>query len=322
MKARVTIVAFNASLEMSIAAMRDLFAAAEAAEGGGEAHGCTPLVIATQDGQAVSTFSGAALNPDLAIHEISESELIIISGVWANVARFLADHRAVMRWLVDQYASGATIACMNSGAFLAAEAGLLKDRPATVFWRYEDEFRRRYPDVNLRPERSMTSADRLHCSSGIGSGLELGVFLVEKLYGTGVAEKVARNFLMGIHRESRELQTVLAPYRSHHDEKILAAQHWLEWNFSFVFALEELADRIGLGLRTFTRRFHKATGETALSYLHRIRIESAKAMLRNDSLTIEDIALRVGYQDTTHFGRLFRRYTGQTPGQYRRDTGA
>jgi transcriptional regulator GlxA family with amidase domain len=77
----------------------------------------------------------------------------------------------------------------------------------------------------------------------------------------------------------------------------------------------------GLSERTFTRRFTKATGMSPLDYVHALRLEEAKQMLETEDLSVEAVALEVGYQDNGFFGRLFRRRVGMTPAQYRRRWG-
>ena len=67
----------------------------------------------------------------------------------------------------------------------------------------------------------------------------------------------------------------------------------------------------------FMRRFAKATGMSPLDYVHALRLEEAKHLLESTELPVEAIANDVGYEDTSFFGRLFRRKTGITPLQYR-----
>jgi transcriptional regulator GlxA family with amidase domain len=73
----------------------------------------------------------------------------------------------------------------------------------------------------------------------------------------------------------------------------------------------------GLPDRTFIRRFVNATGMSPLDYVHALRLEEAKQILETEDLSIEAIAEQVGYEDTSFFGRLFRRKVGLTPAQYR-----
>lgn len=84
----------------------------------------------------------------------------------------------------------------------------------------------------------------------------------------------------------------------------------------------QMVELSGLPERTFKRRFQLATGTTPLEYIHTLRIEEAKQMLEASDLPIEAIAEEVGYQDTSFFGRLFKRKVILTPAQYRRRFGA
>jgi transcriptional regulator GlxA family with amidase domain len=78
-----------------------------------------------------------------------------------------------------------------------------------------------------------------------------------------------------------------------------------------------MASLSGLPERSFVRRFAKATGMKPLDYAQALRLEEAKQMLETTDLPVEAIANEIGYEDTSFFGRLFRRKTGLTPAQYR-----
>jgi transcriptional regulator GlxA family with amidase domain len=78
----------------------------------------------------------------------------------------------------------------------------------------------------------------------------------------------------------------------------------------------------GLPERTFKRRFQRATGMSALDYVQTLRLEEAKQMLEAGKMPVDEIALEVGYQDSSFFSRLFKRKVALTPAQYRRRFGA
>ena len=66
------------------------------------------------------------------------------------------------------------------------------------------------------------------------------------------------------------------------------------------------------------RCFRQYTGETVVSYLTKAKLDSAKNLLSTTELTVLDIAGRLGYGSMSHFNKLFRSFTGMTPGEYRR----
>ena len=317
----VVILAFDGSLEMSIAIPRDMFFAANRASRGQDKNAADQQVkrvqVVTQDGKPVTTFNGSQLLPDGSIGDVHDPDLIIISGIWSDISDFLPRQGKVIAWLQQQHAQGVPIASLHSGAFLLAEAGLLDGKVATTYWQLEEEFRARYPKVLLQSERKITSADKLYCSSGVGSGLEMAVYLIERIYGIETAQRLSASFLMDIPRQSPEFHLAFDKQKAHGDRQVLAAQQWLESNFSSDFLMEELADKVGLGLRSFMRRFKKATGDTPLNYLQRVRIETAKELLSNSSLSIDQVSYRVGYEDASYFSRLFKREVEKTPGEFR-----
>ncbi len=81
--------------------------------------------------------------------------------------------------------------------------------------------------------------------------------------------------------------------------------------------LTTIARMAGVSRSHLCRIFRRVTGETLKRFLIRRRIEEAKALLRNPSLTIQQVASAVGYRDLSHFDRVFRRWEGQSPSQHR-----
>lgn len=83
------------------------------------------------------------------------------------------------------------------------------------------------------------------------------------------------------------------------------------------WTLAALADSAALGRSTFAQRFREATGKTPLQYLAEYRIALASQMLREDELSIAEIAYRVGYETDSAFSKAFKRLVGLSPTTYR-----
>ena len=317
----VTILAFDGSMEMSIVMSRDSWHAGAVALRNAEPTAATDpseqIVVASQDGDPVRTFSGTTYRPDCSMMEIEQTDVVVVSGIWGKVDELIASNRAAVDWLASQHQAGAIISCLHTGTFILAETGLLDNKVATVYWRMIDEFKSRYPRVILQPEKNITSAGNLYCAAGIASGLELGNYLMEKLWGPEIATKVSRHFLMDIPESPVEFQLALDQQKRHNDSPIQSAQQWMESNFSSDFLLEEVAEKVGLSLRSFRRRFTDATGEPPIQYLQRIRLETAKHLLVSSTLGIDQIAYRVGFEDPSYFSRLFKQKLNVTPSEYR-----
>lgn len=81
--------------------------------------------------------------------------------------------------------------------------------------------------------------------------------------------------------------------------------------------LLNLTTRFHTNKTTLNARFKSETGMTVMDYLNHLRIEIACSLLKNTDLTVQEILARVGFKDTAHFGRIFRKYKQMTPTDYR-----
>ena len=93
----VTILAFDGSMEMSIAMARDAwYAGAVARQNTDPSLAIDPaeqVVVATQDGSPVTTFSGTLYQPDCAMSEIERTDLVVVSGIWGKVEELTSNNR-------------------------------------------------------------------------------------------------------------------------------------------------------------------------------------------------------------------------------------
>lgn len=82
-------------------------------------------------------------------------------------------------------------------------------------------------------------------------------------------------------------------------------------------SLAEVARAVNTSTFYFCKLFKRATGLNFTEYLSRVRVEKAKSLLPNPNLRISEIAYQIGFQSLTHFNRVFKRITGQSPTNYR-----
>ena len=95
------------------------------------------------------------------------------------------------------------------------------------------------------------------------------------------------------------------------------AKDYLEDNFNRNVGLEEVADLTGLSRSWFARGFRGSTGIPPYAFVLQIRIRRAKELLLDRKTPIATIATLVGFADQSHFTKIFRRYAGATPREWR-----
>jgi AraC family transcriptional regulator len=95
--------------------------------------------------------------------------------------------------------------------------------------------------------------------------------------------------------------------------KLLRALDYIHDNLANELSLQELAGVAGVSVYHFVVVFRQATGISPHQYVIHQRVEKAKSLLRRSDLSIGEIALQVGFYDSSHLNRHFKRLTGITP---------
>jgi transcriptional regulator GlxA family with amidase domain len=317
---RVTILAMYKAMASSVIGPMDVFYQAGVMWNHFQGQKLTPFFrteVVTIDGKPLKCLNGVRMLPDGSIRDVDSTDLIVISSI-LDIDKTMKYEGEVFDWLKGHYRRGTHIATICTGAFVLAETGLLDGKTATTHWSAAQEFRRRYPRVELKPERLITDEGDLFCSGGMNAGTDLSLYLVEKHCGHDVALQSSKTMISDIGRTLQAPYAIFQFQKDHDDREILAVQTLMEEDFDQNYPYEELAQRFGMSRRTFERRFKAATGDTPLIYLQRVRVEAAKKMLETRNLSFEEISYRVGYEDTGAFRKVFLRQTGLRPREYQR----
>lgn len=249
-----------------------------------------------------------------------QADLVIVPTIGAPIAQVLEANPELVDWLSNfrEAPSGQVRVASNcTGAFLLAEAGLLEGRQATTHWGFSNQFRKRFPGVDLQPDKLITVDGHIACAGGGMAWWDLGVYLVERYAGAKVARELAKAFVIDAGRTSQAPYGALQARRYHSDAAVLKLQDWLDVNYTSPVTLQALAAFAGLTERSLIRRFKAATGDTPTGYLQILRIEAARQHLENSRVAVEVVTRLVGYEDVSSFSRLFRKHTGLAPGIYR-----
>ncbi|UOQ75584.1 helix-turn-helix domain-containing protein [Hymenobacter sp. 5516J-16] len=254
---------------------------------------------------------------DLLLSEVARTDLVVIPAVDGDLAQALEMNREFLPWIVQQYQRGAEVASLCMGAFLLAATGLLAGRQCTTHWAAANEFRRMFPEVELREDRLITDEHGIYSSGGAFSYLNLVLYLIEKYAGREMAVFCAKVFQIDIERVSQSAFVVFNGQKAHEDEPIKKAQTYIEENYREKITVDQLASMLALGRRNLERRFKKATSNSVVEYIQRVKIEVAKSSLESTRENVNEVMYNVGYTDPKAFRLTFKRVTGLSPKQYR-----
>jgi transcriptional regulator GlxA family with amidase domain len=257
------------------------------------------------------------ITPDAVIGEVGHTDLIIIPAVHGSQAEVAVLNQAFLSWIVAQYEAGAELASMCIGAFFLASTGLLNGRQCATHWGEVPAFRRMFPRVHLVDDKIMTHEERIYTSGGAYAYLNLLLYIIERYTGRDMAIRIAKTFMIDMDRNSQSPFIMFQVQRDHTDEPVKKAQEYIETHFQNRITIEELAESVALSRRNFERRFKKATGNTIIEYIQRVKVEAAKKNLESGRSSVSEVMYGVGYNDTRTFRQTFKKITGLSPGDYR-----
>jgi transcriptional regulator GlxA family with amidase domain len=258
-----------------------------------------------------------SVHTDVLLKDVDKTDLVCIPALFGDMKTAISKNKNLLPWINAQYANGAEVASLCVGAFLLASTGLLDGKKCSTHWGFQNEFREMFPNVELVDGSIISEEKRIYSSGGANSYWNLLLHLVEKYTDRATAVLASKYFAIDIDRESQTAFAMFKGQKNHNDEDIKKAQTYIENHIQDKISLDELADKVSIGRRSFERRFKLATNNSVLEYIQRIKIEAAKRSFESSRQNITEVMMGVGYTDTKTFRSIFKKITGLSPIEYR-----
>lgn len=315
----ITILAFEQMLGSSAANPMEMLEAARARLKVSRASNTDfKIEVAAPEVRSLPLLGGFQIRPHCELSSIESTDLIVVPALWRNPANTLREHKnTTIPWLLKQYLAGASIMAVGTGVSLVAETGILNGKAATTHWHYLEHFAQAYPLVNLKSKHLLTQSGRIYCAASVSSAADMMIHWLGLVFGRELSLQVEQQFSPEVRNafETKVFHSELGD--QHPDEVVANIQSWLQQNLSEDLAVQALAKQAKLSPRQLSRRFKSVSGKTLGEYQQHLRCMAAKDLLKNTDMGIADIGSAIGYGDTSYFGRIFHRYSGQSPKAYR-----
>ena len=277
------------------------------------------LMASVVAGEAAPTALGVALaGVEPLPAKLPDHALIVVCGATGSVARLLssAAGKTLVAWL-RRHVVGQPLACVCSGALLAAAAGLLDERRCTTHHSLLDELRQLAPTAEVLDSRVFVEDGEVCTSAGITAGIDLALHLIAKLDSPRLAVAVAREMAVYMRRAAGD--PALSPWlegRNHMNMAIHRVQDALLKAPAQDWPLARLADIGHLSVRSLTRHFREASGMSVNRYHARLRLALARQALANGD-NVERAAERAGLGSARQLRRLWSAHADDRPASVR-----
>jgi transcriptional regulator GlxA family with amidase domain len=273
---------------------------------------------------AVCADRRGPLTTDLGAPIMVEHDVTLLSRADLVLVLPGADHTApppqrLLSALRAAHRRGATVAAHCLGVFPLAASGLLDGHEATTHWQHADQLAARHPNVTVRPDALYVDEGRIVTGAGAAAGMDMFLHLVRRDHGAAVTNAIARLLVVPPHRDGGQRQYIAAPVPADGDgERLADVLAWARANLHEALPVDALAARALMSRRSFIRHFKAATGATPHAWLLAQRLTLAEELLETTTLSMEQIAARVGYRSAAVLREQFSLRRGVAPRDYRR----
>ena len=256
-------------------------------------------------GQGVHSSSGLRLEADAQLADMRGDILMVMPSygflTHANVTSSRALRAAARRF--------DTLAGLDTGSWLLAQAGLLDGHRATIHWDELDRFSERFSEVDVQKEAVIYDRNRITCG-GASTAFALAMQLIEKQQGAALRLRI-ENLFSGAYAQRPDRRGGIAA----------RAVELMRTNIEEPLPIAQLAQQLGRSQKHLERQTLARLGAAPQVIYRRIRLERARGLALETSISVAEIAVRCGYQDASAMTRAFRSEYGTTPQALRRELG-
>lgn len=262
------------------------------------------------DGLPAPASNGVRIQADCGVGDEGRFDYVFVCA-GGNPAAF--QHGPTFAWLRQLARRGVRLGGISGGPYILARANVLGSYRFTIHWEHAPAFLEDYPDLDLRRSLYEIDRDRL-TSSGGTAPLDMMHAVIAREHGSELALAVSEWFLQTHVREGAGPQRMPLRERlgiSH--APLLRVVGRMEQSLENPVPRDELARTAGVSLRQLERLFRLHLGRSLGEHYLGLRLDRARDLLRQTTLSALEIALACGFASASHFSRAYRTRFGHAP---------
>lgn len=262
------------------------------------------------DGGPVAASNGVIVTPAGSLGEAGEAgTLFVCAGNGAE--RF--NNESLIRRLRTLSAKRAVLGGICTGAIALARAGLLDGHRCTIHWENVEGFAEEFPELNITATLFEQDRNRLTCSGGTAP-LDMMINTIAADHGSALGVSVAEMMLHHAVRHPHDVQRMPIQYRTGITHpKLLAAIAHMEAYVESPASLHEVAQAVNLSPRQLERLFRQHLCKNPTGYYRELRLQRARLLLRQTTMSVTQIAVATGFISGSHFSRSYGAFFGKSP---------
>ena len=314
-KLRITLLVLPDSSMMSLASALDTMRAANRIAG----RILFDWQIATLNGKTARLTCDLLIEPDIVLADDSSGDVLIVIASFNQQHHAGPAHLKLIKRVARNFSA---VGGIEAGSWILARAGLLQNLSATTHWEDLEEFATHFPGVDLKPDRFVIDG-KVFTTGGASPTFDFMLYLIRIRYGYPLAIEVSSAFIYdGVHSATDTQPLVSLGMLENSEPRVAAAIHVMERHIDEPIAITRIARDVGLSIRMLEYLFRQTLNMSPAAYYRRLRLQTARRLVVDTRLRLQEIAIRTGFNSLSSFSRLFRNYYQQSPGDCRRQAQA
>jgi transcriptional regulator GlxA family with amidase domain len=252
------------------------------------------------------------------LNQAEDDYQFIILPPLRNIKTSVSRDEELEAWLQHTHTKKKSIICSScASSYFLAYSGLLNNKNATTHWKLEDDFRKKFTKVNLQIQKIIVDENNIITSGGGYSFIDMVFYIINKFISHDIAYCIANLLVIDIGRVSQVYFKTLPLQIKNNDNEIEKLLNWCEKHQLETLTVKKMASFLSISQKTLVRKFKYSTGLSPLEYIQNLKVEKAKLLLVDGTLSFSKISEALGYNNPSSFRKLFKKLTKLTPRQYR-----
>ena len=310
-KLHITLLVLPDSSMMSLASALDTMRAANRIAG----RDLFDWQIATLNGKTARLTCDLLIEPDIVLDADSGGDVLIVIASFNQQYHAGPAHLKLIKRVARNFSA---VGGIEAGSWILARAGLLENRCATTHWEDLEEFGTHFPGIDLKSDRFVIDG-KVFTTGGASPTFDFMLYLIRMRYGYPLAIEVSSAFIYdGVHSATDTQPLVSLGMLENNEPRVAAAIHVMEQHIDEPVAMVQVARQVKISIRMLEYLFRRTLDMSPAAYYRRLRLQTARRMVVDTRLRLQEIAIRTGFNSLSSFSRLFRNYYQQSPGECRR----
>jgi transcriptional regulator GlxA family with amidase domain len=312
-KLDVKLLVLPESSMMSLASVLDTMRAANLIAG----HDLFHWEIVTLNFEPARLTCGIPIAPHIDLDQSPAGDLLIIVAGFNHDKHVSRSQLNRIRRLCRRFHA---VGGVESGSWILARCGLLEKKNATTHWQDQEEFATRFPRVNLKPDRFVIDGS-VFTTGGASPTFDLMLHLIRMRYGYPLALEVSSAFIYDSGHSATDTQPLVSVGLLENQEpRVAAAIRLMEQHIDETISVAEIAQQLNLSLRMLEYLFAQTLNLPPGAFYLRLRLQTARRLVIDTRLSMQEIAIRTGFNSLPAFSRMFKRYYHQAPSTSRKQS--